>query len=115
MQRVLLMLCLSTEPIAEDAPSTPEQQIDAGQTATALRWTPSRIGLESAINAEKAKDRGNSEPDLLQAETRLHKRLEKLRLDMHVVKGDGNCQVWLQQAPDTTCLLIVQKLHSSWS
>ena len=60
-----------------------------------MRWTPSRIGLESAINAEKATSKAETNPDLLQDETRLHKRLEKLRLNMHVVRGDGNCQVRL--------------------
>ena len=40
-----------------------------------------------------AKDDSDWSADLLGDETRLNKRLDKLKLDLHVCAGDGNCQV----------------------
>ena len=48
---------------------------------------------ERAINDAKDESRRETAADLLQEETRLNRRLEKLKLDLHVCKGDGNCQV----------------------
>ena len=46
-----------------------------------------------AIQAEKAKDHEDWNPDLQSEEERLTKRLGKLNLEMKVMVGDGNCQV----------------------
>jgi len=69
-------------------------------TGTDLKWTASRNDLEREINAEKARTdlRGNSNPhaagdDLQSEERRLAERLNKLRLDMYTMGGDGSCQV----------------------
>lgn len=56
-------------------------------------WSPSRKELEMAIQAEKAKDHQDWNPDLQSEEQRLTKRLGKLNLEMKVMIGDGNCQV----------------------
>lgn len=56
-------------------------------------WSPSRKELEMAIQAEKAKDHADWNPDLQSEEQRLTKRLGKLNLEMKVMDGDGNCQV----------------------
>ena len=71
---------------------------DAAVTGTDLRWTASRNDLEREINAEKARTdlRGNPGgvgDDLKTEERRLAERLSKLRLDMHIMAGDGSCQV----------------------
>lgn len=60
--------------------------------ANQLVASPSRKELEVTIKEEKQKDHSSWEPDLLSEETRLQKRLDRLKLDMHVVSGDGNCQ-----------------------
>ncbi|KAK9791363.1 hypothetical protein WJX73_009217 [Symbiochloris irregularis] len=57
-----------------------------------LLWTESRQALEVEIQAAKAQDHASWTPDLASDEARLQARLEKLKLDMQVVSGDGNCQ-----------------------
>lgn len=56
-------------------------------------WTESRQVLEVEIQAAKAQSHQSWQPDLASDESRLQARLEKLKLDMQVVQGDGNCQV----------------------
>lgn len=56
-------------------------------------WTESRKELELAIQAEKAKDHADWNPDLQSEEQRLRKRLSKLNLEMKIMIGDGNCLV----------------------
>ena len=68
-------------------------------------WSPSRKELEMAIQAEKAKDHEDWNPDLQSEEQRLTKRLGKLNLEMKVMVGDGNCQVCL--SPESA---LLQKL-----
>ena len=67
-------------------------------TGTDLKWTASRNDLEREINAEKARtdlrdSSSNHGDDFKTEERRLAERLSKLRLDMHVMAGDGSCQV----------------------
>lgn len=50
--------------------------------------------MEVEIQAAKAQDHASWAPDLASDEARLQARLEKLKLDMQVVSGDGNCQVY---------------------
>lgn len=64
-----------------------------GQQQQHQVWSPSRKELEMAIQAEKAKDHEDWNPDLQSEEQRLTKRLGKLNLEMKVMVGDGNCQV----------------------
>ncbi len=67
-------------------------------TGTDLKWTASRNDLEREINAEKARTDLRDNPhaagdDLKTEERRLAERLNKLRLDMYTMGGDGSCQV----------------------
>ena len=67
-------------------------------TGTDLKWTASRNDLEREINAEKARTDLRGSPhaagdDLKTEERRLAERLNKLRLDMYTMGGDGSCQV----------------------
>ncbi len=54
-------------------------------------WTPSRVGLEGAIQEEKQQE--SEESDLLSQELRLQQRLSRLNLEIDVMDGDGNCLV----------------------
>lgn len=58
-------------------------------------WTHDRKVLEMAIQAEKAADQSDWNPDLQSEEQRLTRRLNNLALEMKVMVGDGNCQVRL--------------------
>lgn len=71
-------------------------------------WTQSRQILEVEIEATKALDHKSWQPDLATDEARLQQRLEKLKLDMQVVQGDGNCQVWQLQ-------LVQSPLSAVWN
>lgn len=57
----------------------------------AQQYSVSRRVLEDAIVAEADRDR-HAPADLQTEETRLRQRLARLRLDMLVMQGDGNCQ-----------------------
>lgn len=58
----------------------------------AQAYSVSRRVLEDAIVAEADRDR-HAPADLQSEEARLRQRLARLRLDMLVMQGDGNCQV----------------------
>jgi hypothetical protein len=71
--------------------------------ATFLNWTHSRKLLEAAIAVEQQSSAPAAEPPrrplpewqaLEAAEQRLQAKLHKFGLDMYVMEGDGNCQVW---------------------
>lgn len=51
-----------------------------------------------AIQAEKLADQSSQDwnPDLQSEEQRLTKRLNNLALEMKVMAGDGNCQVYFR-------------------
>ena len=79
-------------------PTTLSTGLSGAVTGTDLKWTASRNDLEREINAEKARTDLRDNPqaagdDLKTEERRLAERLAKLRLDMHVMGGDGSCQV----------------------
>ncbi len=63
-------------------------------SALLATYSVSRRILEDAIMEEAAKDKFAAPEKSLQGEeARLRQRLHRLRLDMLVVLGDGNCQV----------------------
>lgn len=62
------------------------------EQASKLSWTVSRKVLEDTISQQAAHDLAESTPDLRSEEARLRDRLKLLKLDMHVMQGDGNCQ-----------------------
>lgn len=61
-------------------------------SATDLQWTESRTDLEEELQSEKAAGAKTRVPDWKSEDTRLAERLQKLKLDMFVMEGDGNCQ-----------------------
>ncbi|KAK9826434.1 hypothetical protein WJX81_005249 [Elliptochloris bilobata] len=79
-------------------PLTPGSRLDScgtppvqGVATTVQLWTEDRRALVVTIHKEKTRDHKNWEPDLLPQEARLQKRLAKLRMEMVVMAGDGNC------------------------
>ena len=71
-------------------------------------WTESRKDLELVIQAEKAKDHADWNPDLNSQEERLRKRLAKLKLEMKVMVGDGNCLVSLTALSLVTITFVTE-------